>query len=154
MPPDIADAIDFNATEADAGKLELKIKSPNRAKEAQRRLLARLRGDDAARRRLLQVHGMEFDELSVAMEVGERKTTLTVTADRIPSFVYDLPMRRSPTDAEFYREVRRAVPEIARAVGATLGQGWQAGEWSEDALGTVLHVPLEVADGGFEPEGT
>ena len=89
LPADIADEVELSRDDAETGKLELKI-TPGKIKQFQRQVISRLRGDDTARRRLLQLHGLEFDELSVGMTVGERQTTLTVTADRVPTFVYDL----------------------------------------------------------------
>jgi hypothetical protein len=147
LPRDIADAVQFATEDAEAGKLEMRIKPGSVARDYQRRIVERLRGDQDARRRLLQIHELDFSELSVSMEVGDRQTTLTVTADRVPTFVYDLPMRREPTDAEFYAEVRHAMPEIARAVGASVSTGWEAGEWSADARATLLAVPGEVSAG-------
>jgi hypothetical protein len=43
--------------------------------------------------------GLDFDELNVEMQVGDRNTTLSVSADKVPSFIYHLSSRRRwPTD--------------------------------------------------------
>ncbi|MET8008188.1 hypothetical protein [Nonomuraea glycinis] len=142
LPTDIAEAVSMREADADKGQLELRI-TPGRIKQFQQNLIARLRGDDGARRRLLQVGGLEFSELSMSMEVGERKTTLTVTADRIPSFVYDLG-RTLPSDEVFFREVKSGAGEIGAALGMTVGAGWDAGEWTDKSLSELLLLPMEV----------
>ncbi|MEU8404312.1 hypothetical protein AB0C28_54865 [Nonomuraea sp. NPDC048892] len=145
LPTDIAEAVSMREADADKGQLELRI-TPGRIKQFQQNLIARLRGDDGARRRLLQVGGLEFSELSMSMEVGERKTTLTVTADRIPSFVYDLG-RTLLSDEVFFREVKSGAEEIGAALGMIVGAGWDAGEWTDKSLSELLLLPMEVTPG-------
>ncbi|MDG4823274.1 hypothetical protein O7635_15565 [Asanoa sp. WMMD1127] len=123
LPADIADAVDLSDEDAETGRLELKI-TPGKVKQFQRRLIAKLRGDDSsARMRLLHLSGIEFDELNVAMTVGQRSTTLSITSDRVPSFVYDLPGHLRPDDETFYKEVHANVEEVSRAVGMTVVPG-------------------------------
>jgi hypothetical protein len=44
--------------------------------------------------------GLDFDELNVEMQFDDRNTTLSVSADKVPSFVYHLSSRRRwPTDS-------------------------------------------------------
>ncbi|MEU3456891.1 hypothetical protein ABZ671_25315 [Micromonospora sp. NPDC006766] len=143
LPQDVADAVEMSAQDAETGKLELKI-TPGKIKQFQRSLVAKLRGeDDTARRRLLHVTGVDFDELSVVMTVGERSTTLTVTAERVPSFVYDLPGREKPDDSRFYGEVTRTINEISTAVGVVVRPEWDTGKWSGEALEARLTLPQE-----------
>jgi hypothetical protein len=59
----------------------------------------KFRRDKEARSRLFSMGGLDFDELNVEMQVGDRNTTLSVSADKVVSFVYHLsPRRRWPTD--------------------------------------------------------
>jgi hypothetical protein len=143
LPGDIAEAVSMREADAQRGKLELRI-TPGRIRQFQRDIVSRLRGDGGVRRRLLEVGGLEFDELSIGMEVGTRKTTLTVTAERIPSFVYDLGSEL-PSDDAFFDEVRAGSEEIGEAVGMTVSAGWDAGSWTDESLSVVLALPAEVA---------
>lgn len=147
LPTDIAEMVEIQSKDAPSGKLELRITPGNKVRQFQKSVVARLRGDDGSRRQLLQVHGLNFDELSVGMTVGDRRTTLTVTADRVPTFVYDLPGRTPVTDDAFYADAKATVREIASAVGVHLGQGWQTGKWSAKATRNLLTVPEEANDG-------
>ncbi|WP_204027299.1 hypothetical protein [Sinosporangium siamense] len=142
LPTDIAEAVSVGQVDAGKGQLELRI-TPGRIKQFQRNLISRLRGDDGARRRLLQVGGLEFSELSMSMDIGDRKTTLMVTADRIPSFIYDLGGTRL-SDEKFFGEVKSGAVEIGAALGMIVGAGWDAGEWSVESLSELLLLPVEV----------
>jgi hypothetical protein len=144
LTADVANAVEISSDDAETGRLELKI-TPGRVKQFQRLLITKLRGEnDSTRQRLLHMGGIDFDELSVALTVGERNTTLTVTADRVPSFVYDLPRGRTPPDDNsFYREVLHTISDVASAVGVTVGAGWDTGTWSEEALKKRLILPQE-----------
>jgi|GEM_PF-4147761 hypothetical protein len=142
-PSDVADAAEFDPEDVEEGKIEMRL-TPGKIKLYQRRLVERLRGDSDVRGRLLQLYNIDFDELSVSMDGPERRTTLTVTGDNIPTFVYDLSGRGRPSDEVFYTELAAGVGEIARAVGVHVGEGWQAGEWTPTMLDTLLTVPQEV----------
>jgi hypothetical protein len=142
LPSDIADAVDIGATESSAGSMELRI-SPGGIKRFASGLVAKLRGDQGARSRLLHVGGFEFSDLSVTMDVGDRRRTVTITADRLPNFVYDIPHHREITDEIFYGEVIASIDEIAEAAGVAVGTSWQDGEWSAEALATMLEIPAE-----------
>ncbi|MEU0548408.1 hypothetical protein [Micromonospora sp. NPDC005979] len=143
LPQDVADAVEMSAQDAELGRLEMKI-TPGKIRQFKRSLVAKLRGeDDRVRRNLLHVTGIDFDELSVVMAVGERQTTLTVTAERVPSFVYDLPGRDRPDDSRFYDEVTRTINDISAAVGVHVRPGWDTGKWSGEALDTRLTLPQE-----------
>src|SRR6266508_150594 len=156
LPTDIADMVEINHKDASAGKIEMRITPGNKLKQFQQGLVDRLRGEGDTRQRLLHVHGLEFDELSVGMTVGERQTTLTVTADRVPSFVYDLSCgATAPSDDLFFDEVMDTVREIGPAVGVIVTPGWDTGDWSADAAAMILEVPEEGSDDGpttDEPE--
>jgi hypothetical protein len=146
LPRDIADAVEMAPDDAPAGKMELKI-TPGKLRRFQQAIIGRLRGEDSqSRRALLQMHGLQFDELSVGMTVGERRTTLTVTADNVPTFVYDIRSRDIPDDALFYREVLAAVREMASAVGVNVRPGWEDGAWSPEAQAFSLTLPQEGPD--------
>ncbi|MEU5914830.1 hypothetical protein [Micromonospora sp. NPDC047527] len=144
LTSDVANAVELSAEDAEAGRLELRI-TPGKVKQFQQRLIAKLRGeDDSTRQRLLHMGGIDFDELSVALTVGDRNTTLTVTADRVPSFVYDLARGNTPPDDDsFYREVLKTINDVVTTVGVTVGAGWDTGTWSEEALKIHLTVPQE-----------
>lgn len=151
LPRDIADAVEMSADEAPVGKMELKI-TPGRLKRFQQALIGRLRGDNQTRSALLQIHGLQFDELSVGMEVGERRTTLTVTADSVPTFVYDIRSHDLPSDDLFYAEVLASVREIAPAVGVNVTPGWENEKWSDDARTFSLTLPPEESDDDAETD--
>jgi hypothetical protein len=153
LPRDIADAVEMNAEQAPAGKLELKI-TPGRLKHFQQALIGRLRGDDPTRSALLQMHGLQFDELSVGMEVGERRTTLTVTADSAPTFIYDIRTQEIPDEQRFYDEVVGSVREMAPAVGVNVTPGWDNEKWSDDAHQFRLNLLPEESDDDAEPDTT
>jgi len=143
MSRDVAEALELQQPDADAGRLELTIK-PGGIRSWQRQLAERFRGDDEARRRLLQVHGIDFSELNVRMSVGKRQTTLSITADRVPSFVYHLSSSNPLPDNKYYAEVLEMIPDVAPAVGMIVSGAWQAGDWSQEATNTLIEV--EVPD--------
>ena len=151
LPRDIADAVEMNPDDAPVGKMELKI-TPGRLKRFQQTLIGRLRGDDQTRSALLQMHGLQFDELSVGMEVGERRTTLTVTADSVPTFIYDIRSHDVPGDDLFFSEVLASVREIAPAVGVNVTPGWEDEKWSDDARMFSLTLPPEESDDDADPD--
>jgi hypothetical protein len=124
------------------GRLEMKISRGN-IPEFTRRLTTKFRRDDQARQRLLSVGDLHFSDLNVKMQVGERSTTLSISADQMPSFVYYLKSAGMPTDQHFYSEVLQMVPEVGRAFGALVGSDWQAGTWSAGSLATVVEVPKQ-----------
>ncbi|MGH3628086.1 MAG: hypothetical protein ACRDRL_11695 [Sciscionella sp.] len=142
-PSDVADAAEFAPEDVEEGKLEMRL-TPGKIKQYQRRLVERLRGDSDVRGRLLHLYNIHFDEISVSMDGAERRTTLTVTGDNIPTFIYDLSGRGRPSDESFYAELATGVEEIARAVGVHVSGDWQAGEWTPEMLETLLTVPQEV----------
>ncbi|UQS24044.1 hypothetical protein L1857_15005 [Amycolatopsis thermalba] len=143
LPPDIADQLEVRDNQAHLGRLEMKI-SKGRIPEFTRGLTEKFRRDDSARRRLLSVGSLDFDELNVRMEVGDRSTTLSISADRMPSFVYQIQGRDRPDDQAFYREVSGMVAEVAQAFGAQIvGTTWQTGSWSEESLRTVVELPKQ-----------
>jgi hypothetical protein len=152
LPSDIADVVELAQNDTNVGNLELRI-TPGRIKAFRQNLVDKLRGDDRARRSLLQVGGLDFSDLSITMEVGQRKRTLTIDADRVPSFIYDLPGAAALSDDAFFKEALASVDEIARAVGVTVGASWQDTQWSPDALSTTLELPAEEP-GDEQPDET
>jgi hypothetical protein len=148
LPSDLAEQLEVRQPDAHLGRLEMTI-SRGRIPEFKQRLADKFRRDDNARDRLLSVGGLAFSEINVKMQMGERSTTLSVSADRMPSFVYHLSSTTPPSDEEFYGEVMSMVPDVARAFGAIVGADWQGGPWSEESLATVVPVPTqEVPDDG------
>lgn len=145
LPSDIADAVELSRDEASVGKMELRI-VPGKIRWFQQTLISKLRGDNSTRRKLLQLHGLEFDELSVGMTVGDRRTTLTVTADHVPTFIYDIRTRGVPDDERFYNEVLATVREIGPAVGVSVTPGWDDSAWSDEAQDAILTLPPEGPD--------
>ncbi|GAA4737501.1 hypothetical protein [Actinomycetospora chibensis] len=126
---DIANAVYEDASQSElVGRMELRI-DPGAMGPVRKALAYSLRRDDGRRRKLLAVHGMEFEELNVSMDVGDRQVQLNVTGDRVPTFVYHISGNR-PDDQQFYREVTAMVPDTAKALGITVGPEWQDGEWS------------------------
>ena len=126
--------------------MELKI-TPGKLKRFQQAIVGRLQGENSeSRRTLLHAHGLQFDELSVGMTVGERRTTLTVTAESVPTFVYDIRSRDIPSDDVFYSETHAAVREMAVAVGVGVTPGWEDGGWSPEAQAFSLNLPQEGPD--------
>lgn len=151
LPSDIADVVEMGNSEENLGNLELRI-SPGRIKAFRQNIASKLRRDDTARRALLEVGGLEFSELSITMEVGQRRRTLTIDADRVPSFVYNLPGSAPLPDDSFFKEVITHVDEIAAAVGVNVGASWQTGQWSAEALSTTIELPAEESDDEQAPE--
>jgi hypothetical protein len=139
MPRDIADAVEYSDFSQSAGTLEMRIIPDSRVGHFAKSVMAKLRGDEKTRRRLLQFNGIDFSELSFALEDGQR--TLTVTADRIPSFVYELSGRGRPDDRTFYAEISSGVQDMASALGIPVGTSWQSGVWSQEAQSTILLAP-------------
>ncbi|OKJ97536.1 hypothetical protein AMK34_11180 [Amycolatopsis sp. CB00013] len=149
LPPDLADQLEVRDKEAPLGRLEMKI-SRGRIPEFKQRLTDKFRNDDQARAQLLSVGGLDFDEVNVKMQVGDRSTTLSIAAERMPSFVYQIPGREAPSDEEFYSEVQQMVPEVARAFGAIVGAGWETGNWSSSSQKTVVDLPTQEGARGEE----
>lgn len=114
LPSDIAEQLEVRQPDARLGNLELTI-SRGKIPAFTQRLTSKFRQDDA-RRRLLTVGGLDFDELNVRLKVGERQTTLSVSADQAPAFVYEMRSRQPPADEAFHQEVLATVPEAGPGV--------------------------------------
>ncbi|WP_328442875.1 hypothetical protein [Amycolatopsis sp. NBC_00438] len=142
LPNDLADLLEVRDKEAPLGRLEMKI-SKGRIPAFTRGLTDKLRRNAQAREQLLSVGGLAFDEVNVKMEVGDRATTLSISAERMPSFVYRIRTNALPTDARFYEEVTQMVPEVARAFGAIVGAAWQTGAWTDASRATVVELPQQ-----------
>lgn len=152
LPHDIAEQLEVRQPDEHLGRMELTI-SRGRIGEFKQQLADKFRRDKEARTQLLSAGNLDFDEVNVKLQLGERNTTLLVSADKMPTFVYHLSSRERPTDQRFYDEVIAMVPEVAQAFGAIVGGGWQTGEWSEEALTTEIQVPAqEVPDDGGQTE--
>ncbi|QRP45771.1 hypothetical protein [Amycolatopsis sp. FDAARGOS 1241] len=149
LPSDIADQLEVPAKDAPFGRLEMKI-SKGRIPELTRTLTEKFRTNSQARQRLLSVGDLAFDELNVKMEVGGRSTTLSIAAERMPSFVYELRGRDRVDDEDFYAQVNGMVHEVAGAFGALVGADWQTGDWSEESRKTALELPTQEAPDGPE----
>lgn len=145
LPTDIADVVGLARNDVNVGDLELRIK-PGGVRAFSRSLIEKLRGDNNARHSLLTVGNLDFSELSITLEVGARQKTLTVDAERVPSFVYNLPGGVAPSDDTFYKEALSSIDEIAQAVGVTVGTRWQDGSWSPAAAATKIELPVEESD--------
>ncbi|WP_125614993.1 hypothetical protein [Actinomadura sp. WAC 06369] len=141
LPIDIAEAVAFPDASRSAGRLEMKITPDKSISGIVTNLVSRFKDDDAARNRLLTIGGHDFSELSIGFDSGHRQTTLTITSDKVPSFIYDLPGVARPDDETFYREVRESVVALARVLGIPVGASWDAGTWTPDALSTILPAP-------------
>lgn len=142
LPTDLAEQLEVLQPDAPYGRLEMTI-SRGRKGEFKQLLANKFRRDADARNRLLRAGGLGFDEINVRMEVGDRSTTLSVSANQMPSFVYHLSSQDMPTDQHFYDEVMTMVPEVAKAFGAIVGGDWQSGEWSSEVLETVINIPVQ-----------
>jgi hypothetical protein len=150
LSSDIAEQLEVAPPEAPLGHMELTL-SPGRMPSLRRGLISKFRRDPDARQRLLSVGNLDFNELNVKLKVGERKTTLSVSADQAPAFVYHIGTGLPPTDETFYSEVQAVLPEVGRAFGIDVGVSWQHEQWSPEALGTKLSLPApEVSDGESE----
>ncbi|MEV6871743.1 hypothetical protein [Amycolatopsis sp. NPDC051128] len=150
LPTDLADLLEVRDKEAPLGRLEMKI-SKGRIPAFTRGLTDKLRRNAQAREQLLSVGGLAFDEVNVKMEVGDRATTLSVSAERMPSFVYQIWTSAVPTDDRFYDEVSQMVPDVARAFGAIVGAAWQTGAWSDASRTTVVELPQQEVSRGEGP---
>jgi hypothetical protein len=150
LPADIADQLEVRQPEAHLGTMQLTI-SRGKIPAFKQQLTSKFRQDDQARDRLLSVGGFDFDELNVKLKVGERQTTLSISADQAPAFVYEIATRQPPTDEEFYQEVLAMVPEVGPAFGVYVGANWHDGVWSQPARETKLVLPApEVSNGERE----
>lgn len=106
--------------------------------------LSRIRSNSDVRDQLLQVGNIGFDSVNVGMRVGQRRTTLSVQADRVPYFTYVL--KDEPTETLFYQEVSDMVMAVAPSLGIPLGQDWKDKPWSSHATDRVIEVqPEEVS---------
>lgn len=143
---DIAEQLEVRQPDEHLGCLELRI-GRGRIGAFRQHLIDKFRQDKEARSRLLSMGGLNFDELNVKMQVGDRNTTLSVSADRAPSFVYHLSSASSPTDQHFYDEVFKMVPEVAGAFAMIVGAAWKTGTWSEERLAVKLDTPLQEGPG-------
>lgn len=152
LPSDVADAVELGPQETDVGRLKLTI-SPGSLKTFVRTLPDKFRKDAAARGRLLRLGNLDFQELSVQFNDGERQTTMDISAERVPSFTYHL-SRDVPTEDEFYRAVIETVGAIAQPTGVVVGAGWHAGQWKAGADTLRLPLPQEVPDDQSPPADT
>lgn len=146
IPHDIAEQLEVRQPEEHLGRMELKI-SRGRIGAFRRQLADKFRQDSQARTRLLSMGGLDFNELNVQMQVGERNTTLSVAADKSPTFVYHLSSTEMPSELRFYEEVFKMVPEVAGAFGMIVGAGWDTGEWSEEHREVSLDMPVQEVAG-------
>lgn len=103
----------------------------------------KFRTDVAARRRLLQVGNLDFENLSIQFNDGERQTTMELSADRVPSFTYILSSQEAPKDDEFYTAVLETVDTIGPGVGVIVGGGWQTRTWQSKAASLRLPLPTQ-----------
>jgi hypothetical protein len=150
LPSDIADVVNLARDDRNIGQLEMRI-TPGGIRAFTRTIVDKLRDDRTARRSLLQVGGLEFSDVSITMELGERQRTLRIDADHIPSFVYDLPGGEPLSHDAFFKEVLSSVEDIAQAFGVTVGRSWQDGAWSREVTETTIELPAE--DPGDEQAG-
>lgn len=153
LPSDIADSLDVRQKEAHLGNLEMTI-SKGGIPALARGLTDKFRRDDVARRQLLSVGGLDFDDLNIKVQVGQRKTTLSISADRMPSFVYELRSSNGvPSEEYFYSEVEQMVPEVGAAFGVTVGASWKTGAWSDTSRATKVELPRQEASVAMEAGG-
>jgi hypothetical protein len=143
LPSDVADAVELGPQQSDVGFLKMII-SPGSLKTFVKTLPDKFRTNPDARGRLLRVGGLDFQELSIQFDDGERQTTMEIAADQVPSFNYILRSRDVPKDDEFYNAVLETVSAIAQPTGVVVGAGWQAGQWQDGA--TSLRLPLPTQE--------
>ncbi len=142
LPSDVADAVEFGPQQSEVGRLKLTI-SPGSVKTFVKTLPDKFRTNADARRQLLQVGNLDFEDLSIQFHDGERQTTMELSADRVPSFTYILSSREAPKDDDFYTAVLATVAAIAHRVGVVVGAGWQAGEWQDGPTSLRLALPAQ-----------
>lgn len=142
LPSDVADAVEVGPQQSEVGRLKLII-SPGSLKTFLKTLPDKFRNDHGARQRLLQVGGLDFQELAIQFHDGERQTTMEIAADRIPSFTYMLQSSETPKDDDFYQALLETVASIAQPTGVIVGAGWQAGQWSDGAGSLRLPLPAQ-----------
>lgn len=150
LPSDVADAVEFGPQQSDVGRLKMTI-SPGSLKTFVKTLPDKFRTDPDARRQLLQVGDLDFEDLAIQFHDGERQTTMELSADRVPSFTYILRSRDVPRDDEFYAAVLETVSAIAHRVGVVVGTGWQAGEWQDGTTSFRLPLPTQEVPGDDSP---
>lgn len=153
MPGDVADILEVGPQDREVARMKLTI-SPGSLKTFVRNLPDKFRQNDAARGALLRMKGLDFQELTIRLNDGQRQTTMLVNADRVPSFTYHLASgKEPPPDEVFYDALINTVTAVAPAMGAIVSPGWHSGGWSEEGTTLVLPVPgQEVSEDGTAPE--
>jgi hypothetical protein len=144
LPRDFAGGLEMGAEEDDTFSMKTEIEGPFR-----RVILNRLQENSAARRQLLVMNEMNYDELNVQVQVGDRRVTISVVGDRAPSIINVISGTR-PSDAAFYRAVTDMIAEIAPGVGVNLGDGWATSPWSD--AGRAFIIERRPADSEEDPD--
>ncbi len=126
LPSDVADQLEMEGDQVDAGELDTFVRGP-----IKRTILNRLQHSEDARRRMLVIGGTEYNEASVQVQVGSRPLTVDITSDRAPKFITVIGPRR-PTDEQFYAEVTAAIPDMAPGVNVRLAHEWATKPWSDE----------------------
>ena len=146
IPRDVADVYEFSPQVADSGKLELKITPTGTIRGIIDDLVRKF--NTPQRNQMLEIGNIHFDDIKIAMQSGNRKVTMNITSESIPTFVYDLEHDSDPpTNEEFYTQTLDAIQEVSRALGLRLAPGWSEGDWSDDVLKLVLEQPTENGHG-------
>lgn len=131
LPKDFGNGLELGE-EDETFSMKTEIAGPFR-----RRVLRRLQENSEDRRRLLVMNDMNYDELNVQVQVGERQATISVVGDRAPSIINVIGGTR-PNDATFYRAVTDSIAEMAPGVGVNLGDGWATTPWSEEGKAFII----------------
>lgn len=136
IPKDLAEVMEMEQEEKSAGTLNMKVQG-----RFKRDILHKLQQNAEARRRMLTVDGLEFDELNVKVQVGDRQTTVSVTGDQMPMFINVIDPKHRPPDDRFYSAVQAEVPQISRGLNVQLTGDWASRPWSEERKAFIIERP-------------
>lgn len=154
VPEDIANGIGMLFDEAEVGRLELQIKQSRRFPWRRDVLTKLLEAEGDQRRQMLTVNGLEYQELNVQVAVGRRRTTVSVTGQQAPSFIYLMdPADERPSDDVFYAQVNETVADVAEGAGVRLGSTWASQPWSEASRGFIIERPAQEESDESANEG-
>ncbi|AEA27899.1 hypothetical protein Psed_5772 [Pseudonocardia dioxanivorans CB1190] len=125
IPHDLAENMG-QAEEAGSFSMKTQITGPFK-----RVFLKRLQNESDVRRRLLVMNDLDYNELNVETQSGDRTLTMSVIGDQAPRFINVIGSSR-PSDQDFYASVNGSVSEVASGLGVSLPSNWATEGWSPE----------------------
>jgi len=149
LPKDVADQLEIDHEGDDAGSMQMMIEG-----RFKRGLLEKLRNNPDARKRLLVMQGIDFDELNVQLEANGRRLTMAVIGEHAPTIINVIGPTR-PTDERFHEAVRATATEIALGLNVRLGDdNWATEPWSDEGRAFIIERSATegASDDGESPD--